>query len=190
MGFLAIVLIVNFINAYFYYYHDNLYIQEFICVILNRLHIKYSYLTILRKPWQTFIVLFIILYLLSLFLAVAIKFFSFFFKSRLRYRQAIALVNWSGAPIIFFIPISILSYHLIPYTDFQPYIIVIFILFCIWYNYRLSYGVRVLYMIRPYKIIIIILLTYGSLIFTLLTVALNTNVLSYLKLLTEAASLF
>jgi hypothetical protein len=190
MGLFAIVLFINFINAYLYYYHDNLFIQEFICVILNRLHIKYSYLAILRKPWQTFIFLFIILYLVSLFLVVFIKFFSIFFKGRLRYRQTIALVNWSGAPIIFFIPFSILSYHLIPYRDFQTYIIMIFILFCIWYNYRLSYGIRVLFMIRPYKIIIIILLTYGLLIFTLLTMVFNTNILSYLKLLTEAASLF
>ena len=191
MGLLTIILFVNFINAYFYYYHDNLLIQEFINVIFHQYHIKYAYLVILKKPWQTFIVLFIILYLFSLFLAILIKSFSFFSKDKLRYRQTIALINWSGAPVIIFIPFSILSYHLIPYDNIQPFILIIFLLFCIWYNYRLLSGIRVLFILRPYKIIIIIILTYGLLIFTLISImALRTNILDYLKLLTEASNLF
>jgi len=68
------------------------------------------------------------------------------------------------------------------------YVLIIF--FC-WYNYRLGSGIRVFFLIRSYKVLLILILIYAIpvCIFLFLN-GNNYELIDYLSLLREAGNLF
>ena len=190
-GLYTNLLVSIIIAAFCYYYHDNLLFEEYFSYIFFPFGMMNFYLSIFSTPWLLVIWIWLSFYLLQLLVVIVLKIINLFSKNRLRLRQILAICNWAGLPLIFLAPVSLLSYHLLQSENYKIYIIIIMVIFFLWYNYRLANGMRVLFMIRGYKVFIIMILTY-CLVLSIFGAFFESKyyMLSYFKLLTMAGNLF
>lgn len=98
--------------------------------------------------------------LYPLMLAVLIKLWAILKKRYIRFRQAVAIGTWSGAPLAFMMPLSMITYHALVYQTYVWAALTLAALFIIWSHYRLINGIRVLLVIRFGAVFMILLLSY------------------------------
>jgi hypothetical protein len=132
-----------------------------------------------------------VLYLAQYLVALFLKLINFFTDEKARFRQLIAMCNWAGAPLLLLLPVSMFSFHLLPYSNAPVLIFYLLIIFFLWYNFRLASGIRVFFLMRTYKVILLVLLIYmipvGIFVFF---AERNYNLIDYLGLLAKAGNLF
>lgn len=191
LGLFASLQMANFAGAFFYYYHNNLWVQEYLLTLTRIFKLNPSYLEMIQTPWSIVTALLILFYSAHLIVAFILKLFAFFLREHVRFKQGLAVSNWSGSPAVFFIPISMFGYYLFQQQILSVILWPVFLLFFIWYNFRLANGIRVLFMFRPLKIIIIMILTYSTIMISLFVYAdMPVEMYEYLKLLGKASGLF
>ena len=191
IGLYTNFLVSILIAAYLYYMRDNLLMEEMLSSVLVPLRLKYLYLEIIKSPFYLSLIIWFSFYILQLSVVILLKILNLMSDKKLRFKQYLATCNWAGAPLILLFPVSMLSYHLMHFKIGPPLIIGILVLFFLWYNFRLGNGLRVLLSMQVYKILILIILSYGGIIFAFGAVyEANFGLISYLKLLTEASPLF
>ena len=184
-------LVSTVLSAYFYYNRDNLLIEEYLSSILVPLSLKYFYLQLVDSPLYISLFIWFCFYLMQLTVVILLKISNLFAGEKIRFRQYLAICNWAGAPLLFLLPMSLLSYHLMYYRFYHMLFFVILAFFFFWYNFRLGNGLRVLRTIRAYKMIIIIVLTYGIALFTFMAFFESKyGLIAYFQLLSEANPLF
>ena len=191
IGLYTNFLVSILIAAYLYYMRDNLLMEEMLSSVQVPLRLKYLYLEIIKSPFYLSLIIWFSFYILQLSVVILLKILNLMSDKKLRFKQYLATCNWAGAPLILLFPVSMLSYHLMHFKIGPPLIIGILVLFFLWYNFRLGNGLRVLLSMQVYKILILIILSYGGIIFAFGAVyEANFGLISYLKLLTEASPLF
>ena len=191
IGLFTNFLVSTVIAAYLFYFSDNLWLEEFMTAILAPLNLKAFYLELLTAPYKISIFLWFCFYLLQLSVVIFLKILNLFAVEKIRFRQYLAASNWSGAPLLLLLPVSMLSFHLMRYTLFHKTAVIIMVLSFLWYNFRLGNSIRVLQMIHAYIIFIIITLGYGSVFFSLgYFLEAKDGVVTYIRLLTDAGFLF
>jgi hypothetical protein len=191
LGVFTSLQMANFAGAYLFFYHDNLRTQEYLVTISTMLKMRVSYLSFTQEPWQIVLILLVLFYMIHLIVAMLLKFASFIQRVHIRFRQGLAVSNWSGSHAVFFIPLSMFGYYLFEQNVLSNILWPIFIFFFIWFNFRLANGIRVLFILRPLKIIIIMILTYMVIIVTLLVYTdIPIEVYEYFKLLGNTDGLF
>lgn len=160
IGLFAATNLAAVIGAYVYYYNDSYIIQEIISVFLIPLNLFEDYLLISRFPWSITLFFVVILLLYPIIVSLILKIISLFSSERIRYRQALAIGLWSGIPLIFMIPFSLTCYHVLYYWHYESYILYVLLFFILWAHIRIINGIRVLFITRPVKVLLVMLLSY------------------------------
>ncbi len=191
IGFTVAIIVSSFISAILYAYNHSLLVDEFITLFFNNAYLKSLYLSIIYSPWQLLSIFFILILVIQYLLSILLKIAGLFSKEKIKLRQTFAIFNWSGAPFIFFIPISLFTYYLTISDIIFPEIIWVFLVFCIWCNYRLANGIRVLFLMNAFRVALLFILTYLLLLVSFYFV-IKSNYLSmeYLEILLKARNLY
>jgi hypothetical protein len=158
-GFTALIL-ASFLGSFLYYYRDSFWIQEFACLFLKPIDLYYFYLDYVSSPLNITIVLFVLLFLYPIVVSLILYIINLLNRRKIRYRQGLAIALWSGVPLFFLLPISIIGYHLLSYLENQSILFIILGIFIIWSHFRIINGIRVLFITKSSKIFIIMLLSY------------------------------
>jgi hypothetical protein len=158
-AFSALILAV-YLGSFFYYYRDSFWIQEIFCLFLKPLDLYQYYLKCLISPVMITVIFFIILFTYPIVLSIILYLINLFSRRKIRYRQGLAIALWSGIPLFFLLPISLIGYHLLFYLENQAILFIILGLFIIWSHFRIINGIRVLFITRTAKIFTILLLSY------------------------------
>ncbi len=158
-AFSALILAV-YLGSFFYYYRDSFWLQEIFCLFLKSLDLYQSYLECLSSPVRITVVFFILLFAYPLLVSIILYLINLFSTRKIRYRQGLAIALWSGVPLFFLLPISLIGYHLLFYLENQAILFIVLGLFIIWSHFRIINGIRVLFITKTVKIFTILLLSY------------------------------
>ena len=191
VGIFFSIIVAAFISSQIYFYHGSYWLQEVMAVFLIPLRLFAYYLKISQSYWLLTAVLFLIFFLLPFAGAIGVKLFSLFGRARVRLRQGVAVMYWSGAPLLWFFPVSLISYHWIFYGKSAELFWIILALFFLWIHFRLVKGLHILFNAGTSTIFIVLLLCYSVplLIFWALFNP-PSYWFDYLKLLMNAQALF
>jgi hypothetical protein len=191
MGLTVGTIVSSFLSSIIYAYYNSILFDEYINAFIPNVDIKIIFLSIIKSPWKLFLIILIFISGLQLFLVLLLKILSIFSKEKRIFRQIYSIISWSGSPLLFFIPICIFAYNFTINNIFYPEIIWIFIIFLIWFNFRLMNGLRILYLIQPAKMIVLVFLTYLFLIISFLVyINMDIELFEYLKTLSAAQNLY
>jgi len=191
MGITVGTIISSFLSSIIYALNTSILFDEYVNIFIPQIHYKLLFLSIVESPWKIFFLILISLSFLQILFVVLIKIITIFSKEKRKFRQIYSIISWSGSPLLFFIPISIFAYNFIINDILFPEIVWIFLLFLVWYNFRMANGLRVLYMIQPINMIIFVFLTYLVLIISFLVyINMDIAVIEYIKTLSAAQNLY
>ncbi len=160
VGGFAALIIGTYFSSFFYYYSDSYGMQELISLFLIPVGIFDEYLILSSHPATLTVVFFFVFFLYPVFVSIILKLISIFSGERIRFRQGLAIGLWSGVPLFFMLPISLIVYHLMHYPRLELYLSYILVFFIIWAHIRIINGIRVLFLTKVGKVFIIILLSY------------------------------
>ncbi len=191
VGIFISLILASFIGSQIYFYHDSYWLQEVMAIFLIPLNIFDNYLKISKSYFILTLTLFLIFFALPVISAIIIKLFAWLNKTKIRFRQGLAVMFWSGAPLVWFFPISLISYHWLFYQQNGKWLWIILGIFFLWIHLRMLNGLHILFITKTSKIFMILLLCY-SVPLLIFWAIFNTPVywLDYLNLLMEAQSLF
>ncbi len=143
-----------------YYFHSYSGFQEIMATFITSRQLYILFLEVSQKPYQLVLLFYIPLLFYPLALGVILKFMSMFTNKAIRFRQFLAVTYWSGAPLLFMIPIVLVGYHWLLYSDHKIYFFIIFTLFIIWIHFRLARSIRLFLNTNSFFILLILLLSY------------------------------
>ncbi len=191
VGIFFSLIAAAFVASQIYYVHGSYGLQEMMAVFLVPLGLFAPYLHISQSSVLLTLTLFAVFFLLPFTGAVAVKIFSLFTRARIRLRQGIAVMYWSGAPLLWFFPVSLISYHWVFYHHSAQIFWIILGLFFVWIHFRLVKGLHILFFTGSSTVFVVLLLCYSVplLIFWALFNP-PSYWLEYLKLLMNAQALF
>jgi len=189
-GFAALIMAVIF-ASFFYFYRDSYILQEIMTVFLSPLHWFNGYLRLVNNPILLSLFFFGLFFIYPISVSIILKFIGFFGEKNVRYRQALVIALWSGLPLIFLFPVSLVNYYLLIHYSIQNYLIILFIFFILWAHYRILNGIRVLLDTKMRKVFILLLLSY-IIPFIIFWAVLKPApyMIDYLNLLFQAGPLF
>jgi len=191
IGVFSNLMVAILLAALCFYYRDNLFFEEIASALTVPFNFKNTYLNLLQNPLRSLLFILSVLYLAQYMVALFLRIINFFTEEKARFRQLVAMCNWAGAPLLLLLPLSMFSYHLLPYSNAPSLIFYLLIIFFLWYNYRLTSGIRVFFMMRTFKVILLVVLIYMIPVSIFIFLAeRNYNLIDYLSLLTEAGNLF
>ncbi len=172
------------ISAFLYYYRDNLAFDEILSVFLVPINAKTFYLEIARHHWQLFLFFLLLFLSWQFLLALIIKFIGFLIGRRFRFRQAVAVTNWSGVPLVILSPVSMFSYQLAGIPELHSYVFYALVIFFLWINIRFANGSRVLLELGGLKAHIILAVLYVSVLMIVMGVfEAHFKIIDYITLL-------
>ncbi len=154
------VILSTFLASFLVYFNDSLYIEEFASALFLESSLYRYFLIITQSYLNAFLFGFLVFFMFPLFLSIFLKFFSWFARVHIRFRQGLAIGFWSGAPFIFMAPFSLIAFHILGDETFRMYLTLIFLIFILWAHIRMINGIRVLFTTRSRKVLIILLLSY------------------------------
>lgn len=191
VGIFFSLIVASFVSSQIYYYHSSYWLQEIMAVFFVPLRLFNQYLKISQSYWLLTFTLFLLFFFAPFIGAIGVKLFSVFSKTRVRLRQGIAVVYWSGAPLLWFFPISLISYHWVFYHQSTEIFWIILGLFFLWIHFRLVKGLHILFYAGSTMVFVVLLLCYSVplLIFWALFNP-PGYWFNYLKLLMSAQALF
>lgn len=191
MGLTVGIIISSFLSSIIYANYDSILFDEFINIVIKDNNLKRLSLSIISSPWKLFSIILLCISLMQILFVLLIKFITILSKEKRKFRQIYSVISWSGAPLLLFIPISIFAYTFIVRNILYPEILWLFLLFLVWFNFRIANGFRVLYLIQPFKMIIVVFLTYLILIITFLVyINMDINIIDSIKMLNTAQNLY
>jgi hypothetical protein len=191
IGMYTNFLVAVTISAYLYYMRDNLLLEEYLSAFLVPLGLKQFYLLVIESPYKITFFIWFLFYFLQLIVVIVLKMFNLLAEEKIRFRQYMAVCNWAGASLLFLLPVSLLSFHLMRYEIYHWLAVLILVIFFLWFNFRLGNGLRVLLNISAIKIFVLILLTYSAVVFTFGAIFESKyGLLTYFRLLVDANPLF
>ncbi len=188
--FISLVAAV-FLASQIYYYHHSLWLQEILAVILVPLGIFKYFLQLSQNKIIITALLFTAFVFIPVLGAVLLKILAWINRSKIRFRQGFATIAWAGAPLAWFFPVSLVTYHWLFLQQPSQWLWIIFALFVLWTQIRIVNGLHILFIAKTSKVFTILLLCYfvPILIFWALFNPPGYWV-DYLQLLVKAQSLF
>ncbi len=115
IGLYTNFLVATIIAAYLFFMRDNLLFDEYLSSVLVPLNLKSFYVKIIDSPMKISFLIWIFFYFMQLTVVIILKILNLFAVEKIRFRQYLAICNWAGAPLLFLLPASLLSYHLMFY---------------------------------------------------------------------------
>ncbi len=191
VGILIALTLSIFVASQIYFFHSSFWLQEIMAVFLAPIGLFKDYLRYSQNKYILTFVLFFLFLLLPFLGALLVKMFAWMNRTKLRFRQGLAVIYWSGAPFVWFFPFSLISYHWLYYQMPLKWLWMLMAFFVLWVNFRMINGFHILFITKTSRVFSVLLLCYfiPLLIFWALF---NPPVywVDYLKLLTQARSLF
>ena len=160
LGVFTAFLLATLSAIIIYYFHGSGGFQELAATLITSQWLYLFFLEISQKPYQLVLIFYIPLLLYPLVLGVILKFMSVFMNKAIRFRQFLAVTYWSGAPLIFMIPVVLVGYHWLLFSDHNTYLYVISALFIVWIHFRLARSIRLFLNTNSFFILLILLLSY------------------------------
>jgi hypothetical protein len=189
-GYYSLVL-AAFFASFLIYYNDSLQLLEFISTLFQGSGIYELFLKISQSSTYSIIFCFLVFFLYPLVFSITIKILSLFSRSRIRFRQGLAIGFWSGAPFLFMAPVALVAFHLLDMYSVDSYLFYILIFFLLWAHYRIINGIRVLFASKFSKVLIMLLLSYSIPLLIFWAILKPEQYwYEYLKLLLEAKGLY
>jgi len=191
VGLYTNFLVTAIIASYLFFMRDNLYFAEYLSSVLMPVDLKLLYVSIINSPLKITLLIWIFFYFLQLTVVILLKILNLLAVEKIRFRQYLAICNWAGAPLLFLLPASLLSYHLMYYDWYHWLAVLILGGFFFWYNFRLGNSLRVLLTMRVFKTFSLLIIAYGG-TYILFRVIFETNfgLMTYFNLLNDANLLF
>jgi hypothetical protein len=149
-----------FVGSFIYFYNDSILLTEFLRTIFPFSLFNFI-INIFQSVWYLILVGFLLFAFYPVYIGIIVKIYSIFTRRTVRARQALAVGLWSGSPLIFFLPVSIIAYHLLVKGGFDHFLFAIFTFFLFWIQLRLINGIRVLLLAKFQSIFLLLLLSYS-----------------------------
>ncbi len=191
VGGYAALLLGSILGAIIYFYHTSYKVMEFAAVLLQPLGLYRFFIHISADPAYSLLFGFAILLSFPLVVSLIIKLFALLSGERIRYRQGLAIGLWSGVPLFFLMPVSLGIFQILMAGGYETALYLLLLFFTIWAHIRIINGIRVLFITRMAKVMLIMLLSY--IIPVVILWALFTPMPhwpDYLKLVMQARCLF
>ncbi len=192
IGLFTNLLVANILAAYLYYFRNSIYIEEMMSAILSPFGLIDLYIILVQSPFLLLLVIWGFFFIGQILIASLLKLLNIFSEERIRFKQTVAVCNWAGVPLLFLIPVSLISYQLIlPAPNLHIFLILTMIIFFLWYNSRLATGIRVLMIMQVLTVFSILLLTYSIVFFTFIAfLESKSDFFGYINLLSQGKILF
>ncbi len=139
-----------------YYYSGNHFFREMLAILFPDKELYYLLLSYSSHPWLILLIFMPLIFIHPLITGIFIKVYALLRRRYVRFRQTIAIGMWAGAPFAFFMPLSLVSYHIHYYQQYTGLLWLIALFFILWTHYRLINGIRVL-MVVPFGVVFLIL---------------------------------
>jgi len=179
------------ITAFFYYFRNDLLVAEAFTTILTPLDLYPAFYELTTQPFFLVFIIWILFYFGQVTIAVVLRLSNFFSREHIHFRQSIAICHWAGAPLIFLLPVSLFSMQIVAIDKFRFILLGILMLSFLWFNIRLATGIRVLMVIKAWKVFSLLILTYCFTVFIFFAfLDGRKDIFEYLILLTRAGNLF
>jgi hypothetical protein len=187
--FLMIIISINaavMLGGILYFFRNNLFMDYFLSLLLFHPQIKLIFCRILWHPHLLLPFLTVLIILLFFILTVPIYLFSFLRRTRIRFRQAVAVSTWSAAPFLFLLPFGMFFYSLLLAMNSYWILLAILLYFHVWYFIRWLNGTRVMATTSYLRVLIyaLVLLVIGG-GGVLLYYQNEENIVLYLRVLTS-----
>ncbi len=191
VGGYAALLLSSIFSSIIYFHHDSFIMQEFSAILLGPIGLYEGFLRVSSSPLYLSLILFSLLFLYPIIVSFSLKIAAVFSGQRIRLRQALAIGLWSGVPLLFLIPVSLFSFQIMAFQAWNFYLFILIILFVVWAHFRIINGIRVLFITKVSKVLMVILLSYTIPFIIFWAVFKPTAYwLEYLSLLVRSGSLF
>lgn len=154
------IIVAAIVGSFVYYYSGSFGMQEILSIFFIPLGIYNNYLSLSLSPFSITMIFFILFLIYPVIIGFILKVISIFSTEKIRFRQGLAIGSWSGVPFMFLLPVSLISYNLYYYQQIKTYIIYLFIFFLLWTHLRILNGIRVLFITKYVKVLIIMVLSY------------------------------
>lgn len=191
MGITIGTIISSFVSSIIYANNNSLLFDEYINIFISDINLKIIYLSVFNSPWKLFLFILILISILQIIFALLVKILGLFSKEKRKFRQIYSIISWSGSHFLFFVPVCLFAYNFTINNILYPEMVWVFILFLLWYNFRMVNGFRILFLIQPLKMAALVFLTYLILIISLLGyINMDIDVFDYFKSLSAAHNLY
>ncbi len=187
--FLMIIISINaavMLGGIFYFFRNNLFMDYFLSLWLPEPSLKLLLCKIIWQPHLLLPVLTLAVILLFLVLTIPIYLLSFFRRTRIRFRQAVAVSTWAAAPFLFLLPFGMFFYSLLLAMNSYWILLVVLLYFHVWYSLRWLNGTRVMATtsyLRVFIYAMVLILVVGGGV--LLYLQNKENILLHLKVWTQ-----
>jgi len=179
------------IAAFFFYFKNNLLVSEALSTILTPMNLSGYFYELASEPLLMLLFIWVLFYFGQVAIAIFLKIFNLFSREHIRFRQSVAVCHWAGAPLVYLLPVSLFSLQVLDMEKLLLPLIGLLLFFFFWFNIRLATGIRVLMVIRAYKVFLILILTYCLCVFIFFAfLDSRSDLYEYLILLTRAKNLF
>ncbi len=188
--FIALVLAV-FLSSQIYFFHKSLWLQEILAIFLIPLGVFKQYLQFSQNKLIITTFLFLFFVVIPFIGALILKILAWANRSKIRFRQGFATISWAAAPLIWFFPVSLVSYHYMLFQYPLQWLWVGLAIFFLWTQIRLINGIHILFVTKTSKVFFILLLCYFIPILIFWAIFNPPNYwVDYLQLMVNARSLF
>jgi len=187
--YLMLVISINaavMLGGILYFFRNNLALDYFISLFMTHPDAKYYAIDVIWKPYLLIPVLAVLVMVVFLLLTLAIQILSFFRKSGIRLRQAVATSAWAASPFLFLLPFGMFFYNLLLGLNSYWILGVVLLYFHVWYVIRWLNGTRVMAVLsytRVFMYALFLGILSGLGVFLLLHQELNMTV--HLKILMQ-----
>ncbi len=179
------------IAAFFFYFRNDLLVSEALSTVLTPINLSGSFYDLASEPLIMLLCIWALFYFGQVAIAIFLKIFNLFSREHIRFRQSVAVCHWAGAPLVYLLPVSLFSLQIMEMDYLLLPLLGALIFFFFWFNIRLATGIRVLMVIRAYKVFSILILTYCLCVFIFFAfLDSRSDLYEYLILLTRAKNLF
>ncbi len=188
--FTSLVLAV-YLSSQIYFFHKSFWLQEIVAIFLVPLGLFKQYLQFSQNKLLITVFIFLLFVLLPFLGAFILKIVAWANRSKIRFRQGFATISWASAPMIWFFPVSLISYHYLLFQYPLQWLWLLLAIFIIWTQIRLINGIHILFIAKTSKVFFILLLCYFIPILIFWAIFNPPNYwVDYLQLMVNAQSLF
>lgn len=162
VGLIESVVVAGVASSVLCAYRDNRIFDELLGLFLPHAALKGYAIWLIWHPVWLITFSSMLYFFCMIFLAFLLRFFSLFFRRRIKYYQFFTFVFWAAVnylPLAVVVPIL---YRLLPSPEVLPIVLVGSAIFLFWHFVRLQRGLRVLYMISPLRALLLTLLLFAA----------------------------
>ncbi len=140
------------LSSLLFHFRDSKFIDVAFTHLLISDVLKENFVFTVWKPIAAIFWLALAFFGIMLCIAVLVKFFSLFIRSRVLFLHAYEVVIWSMLPFTFFIPLGMILYRILETPSYVYPILILIAITIVWITQRLLKGIAVVYEMFPSRV--------------------------------------